>query len=146
MHKLRVDELSPEDQSLVSASREARTRAYAPYSRFTVGSAVRAGSGKVYAGCNVENATYHATHAERNAIDTMVAAGEREILALAVASEAGGFPCAECRQMIWEFAGGNPNLKIIGVDQGGTIDSATIGELYPEPFGPEALGVNPKES
>jgi cytidine deaminase len=142
MKKLTIHELSAEDRELVQEAEESRNQAYTPYSKYKVGAAVKADSGEVFSGCNVEIATYHATHAERNALDTMVAQGGRRLITLAVVAEGESFPCAECRQAIWEFCGGNLNVRILGADTRGNIVMATIGELYPEPFGPMNLGVN----
>jgi cytidine deaminase len=89
------------------AAREARAQAYAPYSRYRVGASVLTRSGRVYAGCNVENATFGATLcAERSAIAAMVAAGDRDPVACVVvtAGPRPGSPCGICRQVLAEFA------------------------------------------
>jgi cytidine deaminase len=98
-------------ERLVEAARAARTRAYAPYSRYAVGAAIECASGAVFAGCNVENASYGASLcAERNAIAQMIAAGESAPIACAVV--AGGTspvsPCGICRQVLFEFADDMP--------------------------------------
>ena len=107
--------------ALLVAARAARARAYAPYSRYHVGAAVLTKSGRIFAGCNVENATYGATVcAERNAIGAMVAAGEREPVACVVvtAGPTPGTPCGICRQVLSEFAADMP-ITLVAVDAAG---------------------------
>ncbi len=125
------------DPVLIAAARLAAAAAYVLYSRFRVGAAVRA-AGAVYSGCNVENASYGLTIcAERVAIFSAVAAGAREIEAIALAcldaKTDGGIgtlmPCGACRQVLAEFAG--PDLPV-HVDGAGTF---TLRELLPDPFG-----------
>ena len=106
---------------LVAAARAARARAYAPYSRYRVGAAVLTRSGRIFAGCNVENATYGAAIcAERGAITAMVAAGERDPVACVVvtAGPTPGTPCGICRQVLSEFAADMP-VTLVAEDSAG---------------------------
>jgi cytidine deaminase len=122
---------------LIEAAREARGHAYAPYSEYFVGAAIATRSGRVFAGCNVENATYGATIcAERSAIVQMVAAGEREPVACAVVTSGprGGSPCGICRQVLWEFAADMP-IALIGDGPGRTSRRlTTLRKLLPDGF------------
>jgi len=98
-------------EPLISAARDVRNHAHAPYSQFRVGAAVMGASGRIYVGCNVENATYGATIcAERAAICAMVACGESKATAVAVYTEANpaASPCGICRQVLAEFADDMP--------------------------------------
>ena len=120
-------------EDLVDSAREVRERAYAPYSGFRVGAAVRAQSGQVYLGCNVENASFGATVcAERNAIAAAVAAGEQQIDAVAVFTEADSptMPCGLCRQVILEFGA---DATIVAATPSARKQT-TLAELLPEPF------------
>jgi cytidine deaminase len=125
---------------LAALALAARARAYAPYSGFRVGAAVRATSGNVYVGQNVENASYGLSIcAERAAIFAMVAAGERALAAVAVATEASEpvGPCGACRQVIREFG---PAARLVLVTTAGRRARATLDELLPRSFGPRDLG------
>jgi cytidine deaminase len=123
---------------LVTRATEVRERAYAPYSQYLVGAAIRAKSGRVYAGCNVENSTFGATTcAERNAVVQMVAAGDREIVACAVVTgDEGASPCGICRQVLAEFAGDDVPIVMVGLGaKGGAAGRAVaLGELLPLAF------------
>jgi len=126
----------------VSAASEARERAYAPYSRFRVGAAVRAKSGRVFSGCNVENASYpRGWCAEASAIAAMVMAGERSIVEVAIVGggEALCTPCGGCRQKLREFAAEGVPVHVCGPD-GDVRRTLSLGELLPVSFGPENLG------
>ena len=119
--------------ALLSAARQVRENAFAPYSSFRVGAAVLGGSGRIYVGCNVENATYGATIcAERAAICSMVADGETRLLAVAVYAEAepAATPCGICRQVLAEFAEDVPIL--VANESGRTTYS--LAQLLPERF------------
>ena len=123
-----------ENETLISAARQARENAHAPYSNFRVGAALRSASGRIFGGCNVENATYGLTMcAERVAIFKAVSEGERGFSAIAVVTDTEVLtpPCGACRQLIWEFCGDIPvsmaNLK-------GKMEVIQMKELFPRPF------------
>jgi cytidine deaminase len=126
--------------AMFNAAKTAQARAYAPYSRFRVGAAIRGASGAIYAGCNVENAAYPATScAEAGAISAMVAAGETRIEAVLVIGEGDLLvtPCGNCRQKIREFAGPGTPVHIAGPQ--GVRAVFTLAQLLPESFGPDNL-------
>lgn len=120
-------------QALLAAARDASARAYCPYSRFAVGAAVRSADGRVFSGCNVENASYGlAICGERNAIFHAVAAGAREIVAVAVYTPTPAYttPCGACRQVMLEFAA---NAEVLcGSD--GSAGRFTVASLLPHGF------------
>ncbi len=121
--------------SLLSSATAVRENAYVPYSRFKVGAAIRAASGKIYAGCNVENVAYpEGTCAEAGAIAAMVAAGETRILeALVIAdSPAPVPPCGGCRQKLAEFAARDVVVTLCTTD--GLSHALTVGDLLPGQF------------
>ncbi len=121
-------------EKLKTRAREARERAYVPYSYFPVGAAVLTASGSIYTGVNIENASYPLSIcAERTAIFQAVAAGEREIVALAVTAATGRpvSPCGACRQVMNEF---NPEMEVIMLNLSGDELSRTAGELLPGHF------------
>jgi cytidine deaminase len=127
-------------EALFEAARAARARAYAPYSGFKVGAAVQGESGAVYAGCNVENASYPVgTCAEQAAIAALVAAGERRLTAILVVGEGRTLvtPCGACRQRIREFAALDAPIHVAGPD--GLRSSFTLEDLLPCSFGPDNL-------
>lgn len=120
-------------ERLKEAAIAARSNAYAPYSQFAVGAAVRTASGAVFVGCNVENASYGATLcAERAAMASAVAAGERDLIAIAIATGADrpSPPCGICRQCLTELA---PNLTIRSF-AAGSQDEYSLAELLPNAF------------
>lgn len=128
-------------QALLSAASEAMRNAYAPYSEFKVGAAVRAPSGAIYAGANVENSAYpQGQCAEASALGAMVAAGESAITAVAVVAERLEHcpPCGGCRQRLAEF-GGSETPVHLGRPGSGDPLTMTLGELLPGSFGREAL-------
>ena len=129
----------PELERLAASAREASRRAYCPYSRFPVGAAVLTGSGEVFAGCNVENASYGLTVcAERNAVFQAVARGQREVTAVAVYTPTAEptAPCGACRQVLNEFG---PDAVVLSVCDGPGTLRARLSELLPRAFGPNNL-------
>ncbi|GBQ59743.1 cytidine deaminase [Komagataeibacter swingsii] len=126
---------------LVQAAIDVRLRAYAPYSRFQVGAAVAAADGRIFTGCNVENAAYpEGTCAEAGAIAAMVAQGGRDIRRVVVCGggDAACTPCGGCRQKIREFA--SPRTPVTMVSAGGAVLLVrTLAELLPDSFGPDSL-------
>lgn len=121
-------------QPLLASAEAVRERAHAPYSRFRVGAALLGASGTVYAGCNVENRSYGLTVcAERVAIGTAVAAGEREFQAIAVVTDAAppAAPCGMCREALSEFC---PDLPVLLANVAGERREMTLRELLPNPF------------
>jgi cytidine deaminase len=125
-------ELAPEWRQLVAAAVKARGHAHAPYSRFPVGAAVRMRSGRIFVGCNVENASSGLTVcAERVAIWSAVAQGETEVEALVVVTESGSTPCGACRQVMSEFA---KDLPIVVADTAGHAWVTSLHSLLPDPF------------
>jgi len=132
-------------QELVAAAREASRGAYVPYSHYPVGAAVLTASGRVYTGCNVENASFGLTVcAERVAVWTAVAAGEREIVAVAVATTNGATPCGACRQVLAEFVphrGRGSRDMVVIVADGQSHRVLSLADLLPQAFGPEHLSL-----
>jgi len=125
-------------ENLLAAAHAAAAHAYVPYSHFPVGAAVLLADGSVVTGCNVENASYGLTVcAERNAIFAAVAAGHREIRAVAVAAPRamGTTPCGACRQVLNEFKPANDDLIVVLEGRDGP-DVTTLGALLPRAFGP----------
>lgn len=135
------DGMTPNDDSdLLNAARAVRENAYAPYSGFAVGAALRAASGRIYVGCNVENAAYpQGTCAEAGALSAMVAAGETRLMAVAVVadSDAPIPPCGGCRQKLMEFGAGDVVVTMATLT--GDTRHMTLTELLPGAFGPAHL-------
>ena len=124
-------------QRLLRAACAAREQAYAPYSRYAVGAALLTADGTLFSGVNVENAVYPLTIcAERNAVFQMVAAGHRQLQAIAVCTMNGGSPCGACRQVLVEFAG---DIPVLLTDTAGNVRETTLHTLLPDHFGPEHL-------
>ncbi|HEY0520783.1 MAG TPA: cytidine deaminase [Ilumatobacteraceae bacterium] len=132
--------MTPDVDELFEAAKQVQGKAYAPYSRFRVGAAIRTASGKVFSGCNVENAAYpQGSCAEAGAIAAMVAGGEHEIVAVMTVcdGEAIGTCCGGCRQRLREFAIGTTPIYAAGPD--GVRATFTLDDLLPHSFGPEHL-------
>jgi cytidine deaminase len=127
-----------ERQMLIDLANEARRRAYAPYSKYHVGAALRTKTGRIFTGVNVENAVYpHTMCAERVAIFKAVSEGETEFEMIAVATDNGGSPCGGCRQVIAEF--GLDTIVLIADGNGNLKHEMTISQLLPEAFTPAHL-------
>jgi cytidine deaminase len=123
-----------EKDLLIEAAKQARENAHAPYSNFRVGAALRSTSGRIFSGCNVENATYGLTMcAERVAIFKAISEGERGFSAIAVVTDTEVLttPCGACRQLIWEFCG---DIPVNMVNLKGKIEIIQMRELFPRPF------------
>jgi cytidine deaminase len=134
-----MSSLSDEERRLlIDLAIEARRRAYAPYSNYPVGAALRTKSGRIFTGCNVENAAYPTGMcAERVAVFKAVSEGEREFEVLAVVTSNGGSPCGGCRQVLAEF--GLDTLILIADSNGRLVQETTVSGLLPGAFTPRDL-------
>lgn len=123
---------------LIEKAIEGQRNSYAPYSNYFVGAAVLTKSGKIYSGCNIENASYGLGNcAERTAVFKAVSEGEKEIEMIVIVTRDGGMSCGACRQVLNEF---NPNMKIITVDKDRKIrHEVVLSDLLPHAFGPSNL-------
>ena len=124
---------------LIVIARQSRENAHAPYSNFRVGAALRAVSGRVFGGCNVENATYGLTVcAERTAIFKAISDGERGFDAISVVTDTDTLtpPCGACRQLIWEFCG---DVPVILANLKGKTEIVQMRDLFPRPFDNSSL-------
>ena len=120
-------------EELLKAALQARENAYAPYSGYKVGAALRASDGRVFAGCNVENVAYGSTIcAERNAVLSMVAAGQTRFSELLLLTGDLATPCGACLQVLSEFAG--ETTKVHCHSENGASQTHTLGELFPHAF------------
>jgi cytidine deaminase len=131
-------------QPMLDLARRALANAHAPYSRFRVGACLRAASGRLHAGCNVENASHPVGQcAEATAIGAMVAAGDRQIVEALVVTEGAELcsPCGRCRQQLAEFARPDTRVHLAGPE--GVRVTITLGELLPLAFGSETLRSRP---
>ena len=123
-----------ERDSLLEAAKQARENAHAPFSNFRVGAAVRASSGRVFGGCNVENATYGLTLcAERIAIFKAISEGERGFDAITIVTDTDTLtpPCGACRQIMWEFCG---NIPVTLANLKDKSETFRMRDLFPRPF------------
>jgi cytidine deaminase len=126
--------MSGEYEALITAAKQTRENAHAAYSNFRVGAALRATSGRIFGGCNVENATYGLTVcAERVAIFKAISEGERGFDAIAVVTDSDTLtpPCGACRQLLWEFCG---NVPVILANLNGRTEICRMSDLFPKPF------------
>lgn len=134
-----------ENKELIRAALEAREQSYSPYSKYMVGAALLTRSGRIYKGCNIENAAYAPTNcAERTAFFKAVSEGERDFEAIAIVGGYKGapagyaYPCGVCRQVMMEFC--NPaSFRIITAVSEDEYLEKTLGELLPHGFGPANL-------
>ncbi len=128
-----MSQIQDDYKQLIELANEARRRAYAPYSRYAVGAALRTRSGRVYTGANIENASYPAgVCAERVAVFKAVSEGEREFEVLALVTNNGGSPCGICRQVLAEF--GLETVVLIANQANALVRVTSVGELLPEAF------------
>lgn len=131
--------ISPDQRSaLMEKALEGQRNSYAPYSHYQVGAAVLTKSGKMYSGCNVENASYGLVIcAERTAVFKAVSEGEKDIEAIVIVTRDGGMACGGCRQVLNEF---NPHMHVISIDQNRRVHhEQTLDQLLPHAFGPANL-------
>ncbi len=129
---------------LLAAAQAAWANAYAPYSSFRVGAALRSASGRVFSGSNVENASFGLTRcAEQSAVQALVTAGERTFSEIVVYTQAAEptSPCGSCRQVLFEFA---PDARVLIVNGAGAVLTTSVRELIPGAFGPSQLAAGQK--
>jgi len=128
-----------ERQSLIDLAKEASRRAYAPYSNYRVGAALRTRSGRIFTGCNIENAAYPTSIcAERVAIFKAVSEGEMKFDVVVLVTPNGGTPCGACRQVMAEF--GLDTVVLIADGAGLLVQETTVAGLLPGAFTPKDLG------
>ena len=124
---------------LIAWALEARKNAFAAYSNFKVGAALRAASGRIYTGCNIENSTYGLTVcAERVALWKALSDGDQKFTQIAVvtSSKEPASPCGACRQLLWEFCG---DIEIILGNLQGSKTTLRLSEIFPRPFDQHSL-------
>ena len=158
IQKIPFSQLPPDEQKLLEEACRVRNNAQAPYSQYHVGVAILSNKGTIHIGCNVERCTYtQTTHAEQNAVDSMVAAlGPSKIEKVAVVGAMkdiqislsqptnvvlANVVCGHCLQIIWENCCGDPTVKILSLETNGVVACSTIGDLLPFRFGLENLNV-----
>ena len=129
---------TPDISELMDHAIQAQQRSYSPYSHYRVGAALVTKSGKVFTGCNVENASYGvALCAERTAVFKAVSEGEKDIVAIVIVTRDGGMSCGACRQVLNEF---NPETRVIAIDEQKKIHhDTTLDQILPLAFGPGNL-------
>ena len=133
----REEQAAVSDETLLALAKRARERSYSPYSGYAVGAALLCADGRVFQGCNIENASFGLTNcAERTAVFKAVSEGAQEFTAIAIAAEkAAPWPCGACRQVLNEFA---PGIRVL-VTWDGQVDEKPLSELLPCGFGPKEL-------
>lgn len=131
-------------ERLISLAIEARKHSYSPYSKYPVGAAVLAESGRIYTGCNIENSSFGLTNcAERTAIFKAVSEGETRIKAISIAAKS-STPCGACRQVMSEFASASMPVYLVNMDEktgNNEIIETTLGELLPLSFNKDEAGL-----
>lgn len=138
-----MSNFSPEQIAQLAV--QARRNSYSPYSHYRVGAALVGASGKIYLGCNVENAAYPTSLcAERVAVFKAVSEGERQFMAIAVATDNAGSPCGSCRQVMAEFALEMPVFLVNGNAE--IVQVTSVRELLPGAFLPQHLGIDPTQA
>ena len=130
----------PTDEQLLSLARQAMQRSYSPYSHFKVGACLLSADGRLFQGCNIENASFGLTNcAERTALFKAVSEGATEFTTIAIASEkAAPWPCGACRQALNEFA---PQIRVLVTWGDNLTAESTLPQLLPYGFGPKELSV-----
>jgi cytidine deaminase len=133
--------MNPAEEELMTAARAARRFAYAPYSHYDVGAAIRDVEGRLWTGANVENASYGLSIcAERAAVAKMVSEGSRRIASVAVSTRDGGTPCGMCLQTLSEFAPDGESVTVIVTDDAGGVHRYSLRDLMPFAFRSDSLG------
>lgn len=129
---------APTDEELCQLARQAMQRSYSPYSKYAVGAALLSSDGRVFTGCNIENASYGLTNcAERTAMFKAVSEGAQDFTTIAIASNGAlPYPCGACRQVLNEFA---PAIRLLVIGGDGQVAHTTLPELLPHGFGPKDL-------